>query len=104
MNARAQAVAATDPKLRGPALDWIWNGGGTNPNALLTVYRHFDNAAVTRGFVGVWPKTAWVMDYPIFERIYYDLVAGFNVFGNVTHQVSTRLYMDHLRMQSEDCS
>ena len=29
------------------------------------------------------------------------LVAGFDVFGNVTHQVSTRLYMDHLRMQSE---
>ena len=42
------------------------------------------------------------MDYPIFERIYYDLVAGFDIFGNVTHQVSTRLYMDHLRMQSEN--
>jgi len=42
------------------------------------------------------------MDFPIFERIYYDLVAGFDVFGNVAHQVSTRLYMDHLRMQSED--
>jgi hypothetical protein len=102
MDAHAKAVAATDPKLRGPALDYIWNGGTQNPNALLTVYRHFDNAAVTFGFVGTWPKTAWVMDYPIFERIYYDLVAGFNVFGNVTHQVSTRLYMDHLRMESED--
>ena len=54
------------------------------------------------GFVGEIPKTAWVMDYPIFERIYYDLVAGFDVFGNVIHQVSTRLYMDHLRMQSEN--
>jgi hypothetical protein len=42
------------------------------------------------------------MDFPIFERIYYDLVAGFDVFGNVTHQIATRLYMDHLRMQSED--
>ncbi|HKC50710.1 MAG TPA: fatty acid cis/trans isomerase, partial [Myxococcota bacterium] len=102
LDARAKAVAASDPKLRGPALDWIWNGAGRNPNALLTVYRHFDNAAVTRGFTGRWPKTAWIMDYPIFERIYYDLVAGFNVFGNVTHQVATRLYMDHLRMQSED--
>jgi len=102
MDARAKAVAASDPKLRGPSLDWIWNGAGKNPNALLTVYRHFDNAAVTPGFTGTWPKTAWVMDYPIFERIYYDLVAGFNVFGNVTHQMATRLYMDHLRMQSED--
>ena len=27
--------------------------------------------------------------------------AGFDVFGNVAHQVSTRLYMDHLRMQAE---
>jgi hypothetical protein len=41
------------------------------------------------------------VDFPIFERIYYTLVADFDVFGNVAHQVSTRLYMDHLRMQSE---
>ena len=102
LDARAKAYAERDPKLRGPALDWIWNGGGKDPDALLTVFRHFDSAAVTRGFVGTWPKTAWIMDYPIFERLYYDLVAGFDVFGNVTHQVSTRLYMDHLRMQSED--
>jgi hypothetical protein len=48
------------------------------------------------------PKTAWIIDYPLFERIYYDLVAGYNVFGAVTHQVATRLYMDHLRMQGEN--
>jgi len=93
---------AHDPKRRGPALDWIWDGDGSNPNALLTVFRNFDNATVVQGFVGEIPKTAWLMDYPIFERIYYDLVAGFDIFGNVTHQVSTRLYMDHLRMQSEN--
>ena len=52
--------------------------------------------------MGEIPKTAWVIDYPIFERIYYDLVANFDVFGNVGHQLSTRLYMDHLRMQSEN--
>ena len=52
--------------------------------------------------MGEIPKTAWVMDYPIFERIYYNLVAGFNIYGNVSHQVATRLYMDHLRMQSEN--
>ena len=102
MNDRAKAVAAADPKGLGPAVSWVWNGGAQNHNALLTVYRHFDNAAVSFGWVGTWPKTAWVMDYPIFERIYYDLVAGFNVYGNLTHQVATRLYMDHLRMESED--
>ena len=93
---------ALDPERRGPTLDWIWDGDGKNPNAQLTVFRHFDNATVVRGFVGEIPKTAWVMDYPIFERIYYDLVAGYDVFGNVAHQVATRLYMDHLRMQSEN--
>ena len=47
------------------------------------------------------PKTAWVIDYPLLERIHYLLVAGFDVFGNVGHQVSTRLYMDFLRMEGE---
>ena len=102
LDRRADLYDAIDPEQRGPALDWIWDGDGQNPNALLTVFRNFDNATVVRGFVGEIPKTAWVMDYPIFERIYYDLVAGFDVFGNVAHQVATRLYMDHLRMQSEN--
>ncbi|SLN32556.1 fatty acid cis/trans isomerase [Ruegeria meonggei] len=82
--------------------DAIWDGDGTNPNALITVFRHFDNAAAMTGFHGDIPETAWVIDYPIFERIYYDLVAGFDVFGRVEHQLSTRLYMDELRMESED--
>jgi hypothetical protein len=100
--AREAFYEAADPKHRGPTLDAIWDGDGSNTNALLTVFRNFDNATVVRGFLGGMPKTAWVMDYPIFERIYYDLVAGFDIYGNVVHQVSTRLYMDHLRMQSEN--
>lgn len=102
LNARERFYAAADPERRGPALDWIWDGEGQNQNALLTVFRNFDNATVVKGFVGAMPETAWVMDYPIFERIYYDLVAGYDVFGDVGHQVATRLYMDHLRMQSEN--
>ncbi|HEY1536257.1 MAG TPA: fatty acid cis/trans isomerase, partial [Polyangiaceae bacterium] len=61
----------------------------------------FDNAFVVRGAVGGVSKTAWVMDYPILERMYYDLAAGFNVFGNVIHQVSARRYMNLLRIESE---
>jgi hypothetical protein len=99
---REQSYDASDPRRLGPTLDFIWDGDGRNPNALLTVFRHFDNATVERGFVGAVPKTMWVVDYPIFERIYYDLVAGYDVFGAVTHQVATRLYMDHLRMQGEN--
>jgi hypothetical protein len=66
------------------------------------VFRHYDSASVTPGLVGDYPETAWVIDYPIFERIHYLLVAGFNVYGNLTHQLTTRLYMDFLRMEAEN--
>jgi hypothetical protein len=102
LNEREKFYDILDPDRLGPTLDWIWDGGGTNPNALLTVFRNFDNAEVVHGFVGEIPKTAWVLDYPLFERIYYNLVAGYDVFGRVGHQISTRLYMDHLRMQAEN--
>jgi len=102
LTAREKMYDRLDPKRLGPKLDWIWDGEGTNRNALLTVFRNFDNAEVVYGFVGEVPKTAWVMDYPIFERIYYNLVAGYDVFGKLSHQIATRLYMDHLRMQSEN--
>jgi len=42
-----------------------------------------------------------VMDFPVLERIHYLLVAGFDVFGNLSHQVMTRMYMDFLRMEAE---
>jgi hypothetical protein len=79
----------------------LWDGDGNNPNAALTVFRHFDSATVVRGLVGEHPKTAWVISYAVLERIHYLLVAGFDVFGNVGHQINTRLYMDFLRMESE---
>jgi hypothetical protein len=82
-----------------PAL--LWDGDGANSNAALTVFRHFDSASVVKGLVGHPPKTAWVIGYPLLERIHYLLVAGFDVFGNVGHQVTTRLYMDFLRMEGE---
>lgn len=84
------------------ALGYVWNGNGTNPNAALTVFRHFDSASVEFGLLGDYPETAWVIDYPLFERIHYLLVAGFNVYGNVSHQLNTRLYMEFLRMEGED--
>jgi len=82
-------------------LDWVWDGDGHNQNAALTVFRHFDSATVVEGLVGQPPKTAWLIDYPILERIHYLLVAGFDVYGNIGHQLLTRLYMDFLRMESE---
>ncbi|MGA7120403.1 MAG: fatty acid cis/trans isomerase [Polyangiaceae bacterium] len=85
----------------GVNLDLVWDGDNKNPNAALTVFRHFDSATVVQGLIGPPPKTAWVVGYPLLERIHYLLVAGFDVYGNVTHQVTTRLYMDFLRMEGE---
>lgn len=83
------------------SLDLVWDGDGTNTNAALTVFRHFDSATVVKGLIGAPPKTAWIIDYPILERIHYLLVAGFDVYGNVSHQLLTRLYMDFLRLEGE---
>jgi hypothetical protein len=79
----------------------IWDGDGENNNASLTVFRHFDTASVARGLIGQIPKTAWVIDYSLLERIHYLLVAGFDVYGSVAHQLQSRLYMDFLRMEGE---
>lgn len=82
-------------------LDTIWRGDGDNPNAALTIFRHFDTASIVQGFVGREPKTAWVIGYSLLERIHYLLVAGFDVYGPVSHQLESRLYMDFLRMEGE---
>jgi hypothetical protein len=89
------------------ALDqFVWNGigsnGTTNSNAALTVFRHLDSASVHYGLLGDEPETAWMIDYPVFERLHYLLVAGYNTFGTLGHQASARLYMDFLRTESED--
>jgi len=51
--------------------------------------------------LGNLPKTLWVIDYPLLERVYYALVAGFDVYGTVGHQLVERLYMDRLRIEGE---
>ncbi len=83
------------------SLDLIWNGDGWNDNAALTVFRHLDNATVVKGFVGDEPKTLVVLDYALLERIHYLLVAGYDIYGNIGHQLNSRLYMDFLRMEGE---
>ena len=82
-------------------LDLIWDGDGHNQNAALTIFRNFDSATVEKGLVGQSPKTAWVIGYTLLERIHYLLVAGYDVFGNLGHQLVTRIYMDFLRMEGE---
>jgi hypothetical protein len=79
----------------------IWNGDKTNTNAFLSIFRHHDSASVTKGWIGELPQTTWLMDYPLLERTYYELVASFDVFGSVSHQAQTRLYFDLIRNGSE---
>lgn len=101
---QAARTALYAASLRGPEnldLRLIWDGEGSNANAALTVFRHFDSASVVKGLVGDPPKTAWVIGYPLLERIHYLLVANFDVYGNVGHQLNSRLYMDYLRMEGE---
>ena len=42
-----------------------------------------------------------VLGYPLFERIHYLLVAGYDVYGNAGHQLATRMYFDFMRMEGE---
>jgi hypothetical protein len=90
------------PAGEGFGMENIWDGDAHNPNAALTIFRHQDSATVMQGLIGKKPLTAWVVDYPIFERLHYLLVAGFNVFGSAGHQLASRTYMDLLRQDGEN--
>lgn len=83
-----------------PAPSWstLWAG---NDNALLSIFRHFDSASVSKGLIGDVPLTTWLFDYPLLERTYYQLAVNFDVFGNVSHQLQTRLYFDLIRNGAE---
>lgn len=96
---RQQQYVSQQPE--GASLAHVWDGDGRNENALLTIFRHHDSASVVRGLAGAVPQTLWWMDYPLLERTYYQLVVNFDVFGNVAHQLLTRLYFDLIRNGSE---
>mgnify|MGYP001829222264 FL=1 len=85
----------------GLGLESIWRGRVPEDSPLLTIYRHFDSASLHRGPIGGLPRTLWLIDYSQLERIYYALVAGFDVYGNLSHQVNVRRYMDFLRVEGE---
>ena len=91
----------TSHNYAGLGYEALWKGNTASDAPLLTVYRHFDSASVHKGALGNLPKTMWVVDYPLLERIYYALVAGFDVYGTAGHQLALRLYMDQLRVEGE---
>ncbi|WDH20569.1 fatty acid cis/trans isomerase [Pseudomonas chlororaphis] len=93
-------VLRRDSYADAPPPNWstLWAG---NDNALLSIFRHFDSASVTKGLIGEVPQTMWLFDYPLLERTYYQLAVNFDVFGNVSHQAQTRLYFDLIRNGAE---
>lgn len=82
-------------------LNELWDGDRGNDNAALTVFRHYDSASVEKGLLGGHPQKGLILGYELLERIHYLLVAGFDVYGNLAHQLQARLYMDFLRMEGE---
>lgn len=89
-------------KTQAVAMDLLWNADGGSGDALLTVFRHDGNASVVKGLQGKAPRTAWVLDYPLLERLHYLLLAGFNAYGDSAHYLSTRLMFDLLRSEAEN--
>jgi hypothetical protein len=85
----------------GLGIDSIWTGNKPSDAPVMTIYRHFNSASVQKGTVGELPRTMWVLDYSQLERIYYLLVAGYDVFGNISHQTNIRRYFDYIRMEGE---
>jgi hypothetical protein len=100
LKAKQARMEANHGKIESSHLGFVW-AGGLNQNAALTVFRHADSASVVQGLVGADPKTSVLLGYQLLERIYYLLVAGFDVYGYMGHQLDTRLYMDFLRMEGE---
>lgn len=91
------------PYSSGLGVEHIWSGGeNKRQDASLTVFRHFDTASVVRGKVGEGAFNALVLDYSIFERIYYTFSPHFDPFGSAMHNYLTRQYGDLLRREGED--
>lgn len=101
LRAKSEYTSATFDGHNPLTLNAVWAGDGSNSNAALTIFRHEDSASVVQGLVGPQPQTVWVIGYPLLERIHYLLVAGYDVYGDVGHQLLTRLYMDFLRMEAQ---
>lgn len=97
---RSDALAKSKPL--GYSLTDIWDGDQFNANAVLTILRHYDSSSVVKGAYGDTSKTVYMLDYPLFERLVYNLVVGYDVFSGTGHQVLSRLYMDYIRMEAEE--
>jgi hypothetical protein len=79
----------------------LWSDGN-NPNAWLTVYRHETSTSVHHGPNGGAPRSAWLLSYVNFERMYYGISVHFRYTGTATHKLWSWLYFNQHRTEAED--
>lgn len=89
-------------KPEGFSISDIWKGDGTNRNAVLSILRHETSATVYYGPLGGEPRTAWILNFSNFERIYYNLVVDFKPWGNQFHKLATWNTMSTHRSEAEE--
>lgn len=99
-----KAFAATKEQLfpQGWSLDALWDGGGDDRNAWLTVLRHETNVSVLKGAQGGVPRSLWLISFASFERMYYDTVAGFAYWKGDGSKLETLMFFNFLRQAFED--
>lgn len=87
---------------QGLGLEDIWSGnGGSDRNALLTVFRHNASATVHHGWIGGPAPTLWILSYSNFERLYYDLVADYVPWEGSAAKLGSWEYMYKVRVEGE---
>lgn len=91
---------------KGLSVEDIWDGQKGSPykskSAWTTMLRHDGNMTVHTGLTGGFPQSIWISSFSHMERLYYDLVASFDPYGNIQHKTSTWNFMNFIRTEAED--
>jgi hypothetical protein len=88
-------------RYQGRGYEAIWRGERAEDAPVITVFRHATRASVHKGALGDLPKTVWVVDYPLLERICSTMVSGYSPYGGAERWEAVRVRMDGLRQEAE---
>lgn len=80
----------------------VWDGDGYNKNAVITVARNNEGGSTLLGMIGGVPKESGILDYPLFERLHYNLTTNWDVWGATSYIIKTRIYTDNIRQEAGD--
>jgi hypothetical protein len=89
----------------GLGLQDVWTGGGTDPDAWLTVHRNQISVDVhttkERPVTGM-PRSVWLITYANFERMFYNATAQYKYWGSLVHQKTSFSWQTYTRTEAED--